>query len=356
MSESSKDVAASVHSLSEASLAVKSTAEKKLVRKLDLVSMPPLNWGLEADLGLVGNQFSLLLILFYIPYGLFNIPATMSAKKFNPAVVMPPVVMPLVVGMKELALRISAFGMMGFVAGAVSGIMAYSVFQWHKELKSRLDQDTSHEKGFIWADAVKEFKDWKMWTFGFMALMYGIGSNSSSNFLPTMAKRLTVDTAKANLYTVSPNLTAAFIQLTTSWLSDYFQQRATFSAGALVSLIKFILLGTLDLVHHVKVEYFITYLITFGTFTPGILVPAWVASTPTRRQNLAGIISSAVFRAQDALIYKLALITVAVTQGVFIAFCLLQRQYYARINKKLDNGEIGQVTGMELNPGFRYAL
>lgn len=73
-------------------------------------------------------------------------------------------------------------------------------------------------------------------------------------------------------------------------------------------------------------------------------------------QNLAGIISSAVFRAQDALIYKLALITVAVTQGVFIAFCLLQRQYYARINKKLDNGEIGQVTGMELNPGFRYAL
>lgn len=99
-----------------------------------------------------------------------------------------------------------------------------------------------------------------------------------------MAKRLTVDTAKANLYTVSPNLTAAFIQLTTSWLSDYFQQRATFSAGALVSLIKFILLGTLDLVHHVKVEYFITYLITFGTFTPGILVPAWVASTPTRRQ------------------------------------------------------------------------
>jgi len=185
-----------------------------------------------------------------------------------------------------------------------------------------------------------------------------------------MVKRLTNNTAKANLYTVGPNMTAAFIQLTTSWLSDHFQQRATFSAGALlVSLIGFVLLGTLDLVHDVKVGYFITYLITFGTFTPGILVPAWVASnthTTTGRalnlgllfgfQNLAGIISSAVFRAQDAPIYKPALITVAVTQGVFIIVCFFQRQYYSRLNKKLDEGEITTVEGMEINPGFRYAV
>ncbi|KUJ11265.1 MFS general substrate transporter [Mollisia scopiformis] len=471
MSEASKELATSVHSLSEPSLSSKSVAENKLVWKLDVVLMPPLmlayfthtldranlgnakTGGLEADLGLVGNQYSLLLILFYIPYGIFNIPATMSAKRFNPAVVMPIIMgawgtlamalaaatsfggiltcrvlmgavkagfLPcamfycsLFYTRKELALRISAFGMMGFIAGAVSGIIAYSVFQWHRELKgwqylfliegaltvgisifnffwlprsvttsrwfteeeaklsqSRLDQDTTHEKGFVWADAVTELKDWKVWSFGFMALMYGIGSNSSSNFLPTMVKRLTVDTAKANLYTVGPNLTAAFIQLSTSWLSDHFQHRATFSAGALlVSLIGFVLLGTLDLVHEVKVGYFITYLITFGTFTPGILVPAWVASnthTTTGRaltlgllfmgQNFAGIISSAVFRAQDAPVYKPALVTVAVTQGVFIVICLLQRQYYARINKKLDRGEIGHVAGMELNPSFRYAL
>lgn len=74
-----------------------------------------------------------------------------------------------------------------------------------------------------------------------------------------MVKRLTSDAAKANLYTVGPNLTAAAIQVTTAWLSDYYQQRAFYSAGAiLVSLIGFVLLGTLDLVHHVKVGYFIT--------------------------------------------------------------------------------------------------
>lgn len=114
---------------------------------------------------------------------------------------------------------------------------------------------------------------------------------------------------------------------------------------------------------------YLQYLITFGTFTPGILVPAWVASnthTTTGRaltlgllfmgQNFAGIVSSAVFRAQDAPIYKPALVTVAVTQGVFIVVCLLQRQYYARVNKKLDQGDVGRVAGMELNLDFRYAL
>ena len=110
-------------------------------------------------------------------------------------------------------------------------------------------------------------------------------------------------------------------------------------------------------------------MITFGTFTPGILVPAWVASnthTTTDRamtmgflfgfQNLAGIISSAVFRAQDAPVYKPALITVAVTQGIFIVVALAQRQYYARLNKKLDAREITRVVGIENNPNFRFAL
>ncbi|TVY59486.1 putative transporter [Lachnellula cervina] len=472
MTEFSKEeAAATVQSPSQTSFPdVKSALEKKFVRKLDLVLMPGLmlayfthtldranlgnakTGGLEKDLGLHGNQYSLLLILFYIPYGLFNIPATLTAKRFNPAVVMPVIMFlwgtfamasaattnfggilacrvlmgaveagflpcaifycSLFYTRKELALRVSVFGMMGFIAGAVSGVIAYSVFKWHRALQgwqylfliegamtagiavlnffwlphsvsksrwftkeeallseSRLHEDTSSER-FSWPDAKSELKDWKVWSFAFMALMYGVGSNSSSNFLPTMVKRLTIDTPRANLYTVGPNLTAAFIQLTTSWFSDKIQQRATVAAGVLlVSLIGFVLLGTLDLIHNVKVGYFITYLITFGTFTPGILVPAWVASnthTTTGRavtlgllfagQNLAGIISSAVFRAQDAPIYKPALITVAVTQGVYILVSLAQRQYYVKINKKLDNGKITEVIGIESNPGFRFAL
>lgn len=45
--------------------------------------------GLEKDLGMTGNQFSLLLVLFYVPYALFNVPWTLLAKKYNSARVIP---------------------------------------------------------------------------------------------------------------------------------------------------------------------------------------------------------------------------------------------------------------------------
>lgn len=46
-------------------------------------------------------------------------------------------------------------------------------------------------------------------------------------------------------------------------------------------MIGFILLATLDLVHHVHVGYFITYLITFGTYMPELLMPLWMGSNIT---------------------------------------------------------------------------
>jgi hypothetical protein len=89
-------------------------------------------------------------------------------------------------------------------------------------------------------------------------------------------------------------------------------------------MLAFILLGVLPLQNYPKVGYFITYLITFGTFTPGIITASWLSSNYTTSNeratvlglyymliNLAGIISSAVFREQDAPVYKPALINVA---------------------------------------------
>ncbi|KAI1377815.1 MFS general substrate transporter [Hypoxylon crocopeplum] len=446
--------------------------ERKLVWKTDLILMPALalaylthtldraNLGnaktdtLEKDLGLVGNQFSLLLILFYIPYALMNVPFTLLSKRFNPAVVIPTIMTcwgtmamcaaatknfggilatrilmgaveaaffpcaifycSLFYTRRELSFRTSVFGCMGFIAGAISGLIAWSVFQWDRALRGwqylfiiegaltvgvglllflilphsieksrwfseeekrlsrlRLEEDSQDlDKQFRWEDARKETKDWTTWVFTLMPLLYGVGVASSSNFLPTIVKRIAITPAKANLYTVGPNLTAAAIQLATTWFSDRFQQRATIACGTLfVSFLAWILLAVLDLVQHVEVGYFLTYLLTFGNFTPGILVPVWVASNTTTTtgrafrlglnfmaQNLAGIISSAVFRAQDAPVYKPALITVACCQAVFMVVCLGLREHFRRLNKKLDSGEIVYVSGGQERPDYRYAL
>ncbi|KAI1074217.1 MFS general substrate transporter [Whalleya microplaca] len=447
-------------------------AEKRLIRKTDLLMMPGLALayfthtldranlgnaktnGIEKDLGLVNNQFSLLLVLFYIPYALFNVPWSILAKKYNSARVIPFAILGwgacsmgaaatknfagimstrIVMGAveaaykpcevyylslfytrKEMAFRVSWIGQMGFIAGAVSGLISWSVFRWEGSLRGwqylfiiegsitvvvavylyifaprspeksrwysnedvklarlRLEQDSQdQDKTFHWQDAKKQLKHWPTWAYAFMALMYGVGVASSSNFLPTMIRRLTKDTPTANLYTIGPNLTASVFQLLTCWLSDRYQQRALFACGTTcISLLAWILLGTLDLVHLPQAGYFLTYLITFATFIPSNIVPAWLASnthTTTGRavalgmnymaMNLAGIISSLTYRDEDAPVYRPALVTCGCTQGVFIVTALLTRHYYATLNKKLDSGELSHAPGMEARSGYRYAV
>ena len=73
-------------------------------------------------------------------------------------------------------------------------------------------------------------------------------------------------------------------------------------------------------------------------------------------QNLAGIVSSAVFRQEDAPIYKTALITIASCQGAFMIVCLALREHYRRENKKLESGEKVHISGGLERPGYRYAL
>ncbi|KAI1382925.1 MFS general substrate transporter [Hypoxylon trugodes] len=445
---------------------------RRLVQKTDLIVMPGLALayfthtldranlgnaktdGIEKDLGLVGNQFNLLLILFYVPYSVMNIPWTIAAKRFNPAVVMPIIIalwgictlgaattknfsqilacrilmgtveaafLPCAVyycslfyTRRELALRTSIFFQMGFIAGAVSGLISWSVFRWNGSLKgwqylfiiegaltigisilllfalprsvrkcrwfseeekkiavARLEEDSHDEdKIFRWSDVKEQLQHGPTWAFAFLALMHGVGLASSSNFLPTLIKRLTVDSTTANLYTIGPNLTASVVLLTTTYFSDRFQQRAYAACGTLfVSLVAWVLLGCLDLVNSVKVGYFLTYLITFGTFTPGLLVPVWLSSnmpTTTGRavalglsymaQNLAGVVSSLVFRNQDAPVYKPALITVACCQGVFIVACLALRRYYSQLNQKIGLGGASFADRTDKRPTYRYAV
>lgn len=70
---------------------------------------------------------------------------------------------------------------------------------------------------------------------------------------------------KANLYTIAPNLNGAIWIIVMCWISDQFQQRAICSIIAMaVSMVGFICLGTVDLVHKTGVGYFFTFLLTFG--------------------------------------------------------------------------------------------
>lgn len=304
---------------------------------------------------------------------------------------------------------------MGFVANAFSGLLAYRVFQlqhaalpswaylfiiegaltvllslialavlprsvassqWFTPaekhaaaLRYRAEIQPQHE-GFSWGASAAPLRRANTWAFALMALSYGVACASISNFLPTMIKRLGYGTVHSNLLTIAPNLSGALAITVAAWLSDRFQQRALAAAvPAAISMIGFVVLGTVDLVHRVGVGYLCTFLLTFGTFTPAVIVPAWQSNnntTATGRaaavgllvamQNVAGIISSAAFRDQDAPVYRPALITSGVFQGVMILLVGAMRVYYAWQNRLLDRGRREYAAGMEGRAEYRYVL
>ncbi|KAI5926581.1 major facilitator superfamily domain-containing protein [Camillea tinctor] len=437
-------------------------AERRYVRKLDLVVLPLLgiiyfthsldraNLGnaktanLEADIGLVGDQYSLILVFFYIPYGTLNVPLSILARRHNPAVVIPVLMcfwgtisvasaaasgfagilvariclgaveagffpcatyyLSLFYRPEELAKRISLFYMMGFVANAFSGLIAWSVFQWHGNLhnwqylfiiegsmtcflaivaffllprsigssryfdaserevaRCRAEESAQLEpEVFAWRSTLLPLFGLQTWLYGAMAMCYGVACASVSNFLPTMIKRLTTDTVKANLYTIAPNLSGAVFITVVCMVSDYLLQRALLIVlSTAVSMVGFVLLGSLDLTRLVEVGYFCTFLITFGTFTSAVLVPAWVSGNIVSRsgratvlglisglQNLGGIISSLSFRSEDAPVYRPALITSGVFQGCVFVLAAGVWVWYRRQNRIL--GQNGDT--------FRYVL
>lgn len=204
---------------------------------------------------------------------------------------------------------------------------------------------------FSWRSALSPLLRGEAWFYGATALSYGVACASVSNFLPTMIKRLAAgDAVRANLYTIAPNLSGAVFIVAACALSDYLQRRALcIILSTAVSMVGFVLLGTLDLTRLVGVGYFCTFLITFGTFTSAVLVPAWASGNLASRsaraatlglvaglQNLGGIVSSVVFRAEDAPVYRPALITSGVFQGCVVILAAAGWIWYARENKRLE--------------------
>jgi len=100
-----------------------------------------------------------------------------------------------------------------------------------------------------------------------------------------------------------------------------------------------------------------------------VLIPAWLSNnmvSPSGRatalglitglQNVAGIVSSEAFRAQDAPVYAPSLIVSGCFEGAMILAVAVMYFYFRRINWQLDQGKLAFVKGMEGFPEFRYVL
>ncbi|KAF9044567.1 MFS general substrate transporter [Hymenopellis radicata] len=329
--------------------------ERRLLRKFDFSILPPLTImylcnaldkgnvgnaktdGWDKDIGLVGNQYYILVMVFYVPFCLFGTPISLLVKRFSAARVLPIMMlgfgsMSLFAGIAknfseifairwflgifesamlpgvvfylstfytrgELASRVGLFYAAAAISGAFSGLIAFGVFQ--------IKNGKHHGWQYLfWIEGAGTC------FFAVIAFLWLPRSASTWWFLDDRQKSI----ALARILSASSvtadeklNIRDAFRPLKDPlyWLwavislalgvplasVNNFLPQIVASLG--YSTIKtnlytvapilserfryfgFIVLGSIDVVKHTGVAYFACFLLTMGASAPSVLVATW---------------------------------------------------------------------------------
>ncbi|KAL2818152.1 major facilitator superfamily domain-containing protein [Aspergillus cavernicola] len=327
----------------------------------------------------------------------------------------------------ELARRLAVFYAASNIANAFSGLIAFGVFQientpisqwrylfiiegsatvcfsvfafWYlprsaSEAKflsldekalafHRIQVDSSaivNEK-FSLRDALGIFRD--PTTYGFLAIeiCLGVPLQGVSLFMPQIVQRLGYSTVKTNLYTVAPNITGAVMLLILAFSSDAVKLRSPFIVlGFLFTFTGFMIYASIsDVQDQIRVAYFATFMMTWGTAAPSVLLSTWynnniahegrrvlLTSIGVPLANLMGVVASNVFREQDKPKYMPALITVGAFGATGAAFAGLLGLYMLYDNRRRDRRDGVTIHAVDVpterlrdgpaSPEFRWFL
>ena len=132
--------------------------------------------------------------------------------------------------------------------------------------------------------------------------------------------------------------------------SDYTRWRFPFIAlGFFFTFCGFIIYAAIDVEHSLQVAYFACFMMTWGTAAPSVLLDVWynnniadenrrmlLTSIGVPAANLMGVVSSNIFRSQDAPNYIPALATTAAAGALGIVLTLALGTYMIIDNKVRD--------------------
>ncbi|KAF9895166.1 hypothetical protein FE257_000068 [Aspergillus nanangensis] len=457
-------------------------AERSLVWKFDLRILPVLaimylfnsldksnlgnakTAGLEETLNLHGNQYNIILSIFFIPYVLTAPFLGILGKMYGPNLVLPCMMLtfglctllvvavfnfsgllairwflgmsesaffPLVIyylttfyRRGELARRLAIFYAAQSIASAFSGLLAFGVFRidtgplaswrylfliegagtilfgifalWYLPRSSseasflsddekalaytrmQIDSSAVVNEPLNIRDAFRIFKHGTSWAILAIQVCLGVPLQSVQLFLPVIIQRLGYGTVKTNLYTVAPNVSGAVMLLVLAFCSDWTRWRFPFVAlGFLFTFIGMVTYVSIDVEQQINVAYFASFMMTWGTSAPSVLLDVWynnnIASEGKRvvltsiavpLANLMGLVSSNIFRTQDAPKYIPALITTAVFGGTGIVLTILLGVWMILDNSRRDRRQGVSIRALDVpterlragpdSPDFRW--
>ncbi|KAF2114504.1 major facilitator superfamily domain-containing protein [Lophiotrema nucula] len=325
----------------------------------------------------------------------------------------------------ELARRLALFYAASNIANAFSGLLAFGVFHIHSHISSwrylfiiegsftvicsfiaffylpksaseakflteeekklaytriQIDSSSIVNEKFVLKDALKIFK--MPVAYGFLAIeiCLGVPLQSVSLFLPQIVGRLQYSPIKTNLYTVAPNIVGAVVLLILAFTSDFTRLRFPFIAlGFALTFIGFIIYASIDVLHDKHIAYFACFMMTWGTSAPSVLLSTWynnnvahegrrvtLTSIGVPLANLMGVVSSNIFRPQDAPDYIPALATTAAFGATGCLLAILLGIYMTIDNKRRNSKQGVNWTARDVsteklrdgpqNPEFRWFL
>ncbi|KAL5050948.1 hypothetical protein BDW71DRAFT_194064 [Aspergillus fruticulosus] len=321
--------------------------ERRLMTKIDLRLLPMLCvmymitfldrvnignaavLGMRDDLDMVkGTKYNAALMIFFIPYILFEIPSNVLLRKLKPHVWRV-----YLLGMwykrSEAQKRYSIFASSTILAGAFGGLLAsaigkmdgirgYGGWRWvfileglativmavivyfalpdfpedckwlsereYEHLREKIAAETGRLSGVErmgWRDVVGVFKDWKVFIGAFMMFGQVVSGYEAdiagyAYFAPTIIRTFGYGEIKTQLYSVPPWAAAFGCAMLVATLSDYFRHRYVFTMiGMLVGISGYgVLLSLRDTTHH-TIQYGALFMITCGCFSASPVFLCW---------------------------------------------------------------------------------
>ncbi|KAF2674723.1 MFS general substrate transporter [Microthyrium microscopicum] len=412
--------------------------------------------GMSKALGLeIGERYSIITLVFFCTYIVFQFPSTILIKKIGPRVFLSTIVFSwgvIMIGMGfiknwqsmaalrvvlgileagffpgsvyllstwyvryEVQKRYSVFYIIGSLASAVSGIMAFGIMQmaglqglggwsWIFIIEGVLsclvgvytyifivdfpDSNrrnwgflTARETQFVLArvnadrsDAVTEkwalkkflgpALDWKIWGFAMIFGMTTTVSYALAYFLPIILNRgLGYSVGVTQCLTAPPYAAAGILMYASGYVGDRWRIRGPLIAfNAVLCLIGLPVMGWAK---SSSVRYFAVFLTTMGANAniPAVLTyqannirghwkRAFCSATLVGFGGIGGIIGSLVFRSQDAPAYHPGLYACIASQLIVILIVGVLSVYFHFQNKKQERGE-KVIEGAD---GFRYTI
>ncbi|WVQ67994.1 uncharacterized protein L199_006200 [Kwoniella botswanensis] len=322
----------------------------------------------------------------------------------------------------ELAKRIGVFYSTNALSGAFGGLIAYGVFQLDSKLKGwqillliegALTVGWAVLTAFMlpWSSSTAAFlnprekevarlrvlkdgsgtvdakfdvnaffaplRDWKLYTYAIIGLLYGIATSVADSFMTQIVSRFGYSVVKTNLFTVAPFAFGTLMMITTAWSSDYFRERGFHLASAIsLAFIGCIILVSVPVSNH-AVGYFAVFLITGGAQTPSVIFHSWHPSNEANEDarafkvgvltfvaNSGGFVSANIFLDKWSPAYSIPLIIVAATQGLAISIIVAFRMWMQYDNGKRNTAQSVNWTSKDIptealkagprNPSFRH--